>query len=149
MQNIWTTGGVRPESRRMDIRIQCLCIDTADPLRLATFWQEALGWRLETGPGNNEVVLEPPKGSPEDGVAPDLLFLRVPEGKVVKNRLHLDLRPVDQAAEVARLEGLGARRVDVGQGAEVTWVVLADPDGNEFCVLRAFRPEELAEIARG
>jgi hypothetical protein len=56
---------------------------------------------------------------------------------------------VDQAAEVARLEGLGARRVDVGQGTEVTWVVLADPDGNEFCVLRAFRPEELAEIARG
>jgi len=133
----------------MDIRIQCLCVDTADPLRLAKFWQEVLGWRLEAGPGNNEVVLEPPKGSPEDGVAPDLLFLRVPEGKVVKNRLHLDLRPVDQAAEVARLEGLGARRVDVGQGAEVTWVVLADPDGDEFCVLRAFRPEELAEIARG
>jgi hypothetical protein len=133
----------------MDIRIQCLCVDTADPLRLAKFWQEVLGWRLEAGPGNNEVVLEPPKGSPEDGVGPDLLFLRVPEGKVVKNRLHLDLRPVDQAAEVARLEGLGARRVDVGQGAEVTWVVLADPDGNEFCVLRAFRPEELAEIARG
>jgi len=133
----------------MDIRIQCLCVDTADPLRLAKFWQEVLGWRLEAGPGNNEVVLEPAKGSPEDGVAPDLLFLRVPEGKVVKNRLHLDLRPVDQAAEVARLEGLGARRVDVGQGAEVTWVVLADPDGNEFCVLRAFRPEELAEIARG
>ncbi len=133
----------------MDIRIQCLCIDTADPLRLATFWQEVLGWRLEAGAGNNEVVLEPPKGSPEDGVAPDLLFLRVPEDKLSKNRLHLDLRPVDQAAEVARLEGLGARRADVGQGPEVTWVVMADPDGNEFCVLRAFRPEELAEIASG
>ena len=133
----------------MDIRIQCLCIDTADPLRLATFWQEVLGWRLEAGPENNEVVLEPPKGSPEDGVAPDLLFLRVPEDKLGKNRLHLDLRPVDQAAEVARLEGLGARRADVGQGPEVTWVVMADPDGNEFCVLRAFRPEELAEIASG
>ena len=97
----------------MDIRIQCLCVDTADPLRLAKFWQEVLGWRLEAGPGNNEVVLEPPKGSPEDGVAPDLLFLRVPEEKSGKNRLHLDLRPVDQAAEVARLEGLGARRVTV------------------------------------
>jgi len=133
----------------MDIRIQCLCIDTADPLRLATFWQEALGWRLEAGPENNEVVLEPPKGSPEDGVAPDLLFLRVPEEKSGKNRLHLDLRPVDQGAEVARLEGLGARRADVGQGPEVTWVVLADPDGNEFCVLRGFRPEELAEMAGG
>jgi Glyoxalase-like domain len=133
----------------MDIRIQCLCIDTADPLQLATFWQQVLGWRLEAGPDNNEVVLEPPKGSPEDGVAPDLLFLRVPEDKLSKNRLHLDLRPVDQAAEVARLEGLGARRADVGQGPEVTWVVMADPDGNEFCVLRAFRPEELAEIASG
>ena len=77
-------------------------------------------------------------------MAPDLLFLRVPEEKSGKNRLHIDLRPVDQAGEVARLEGLGARRVDVGQGPDVTWVVLADPDGNEFCVLRALRPEELA-----
>jgi hypothetical protein len=125
----------------MNIRIQCLCVDTTDPLRLATFWQAALGWRREVG-DENEVVLEPPEGSPEDGVAPDLLFLRVPEEKAVKNRLHLDLRPADQAAEVARLEGLGARRVDVGQGTEVSWVVLADPDGNEFCVLRALRPED-------
>jgi predicted enzyme related to lactoylglutathione lyase len=121
----------------MDIRIQCLCIDTADPVRLATFWQEVLGWRLEADPENNAAMLEPPKGSPEDGVAPDLLFLRVPEKKSGKNRLHLDLRPVDQAAEVARLESLGAHRADVGQGPEVTWVVLADPDGNEVCVLRA------------
>ena len=126
----------------MDIRIQCVCIDTTDPLRLATFWQAALGWRLEAGPDGNEVVLEPPEGSPEDGVAPDLLFLRVPEVKSGKNRLHLDLRPADQAAEVARLEGLGARRADVGQGPEVTWVVLTDPDGNEFCVLRALRPQD-------
>ena len=128
----------------MNIRIQCLCIDTTDPLRLATFWQAALGWRLEAGPSGNEVVLEPPEGSPEDGVAPDLLFLRVPEVKSGKNRLHLDLRPADQAAEVARLEGLGARRANVGQGLEVTWVVLADPDGNEFCVLRALKPQDQA-----
>ncbi|HEV2374462.1 MAG TPA: VOC family protein [Streptosporangiaceae bacterium] len=131
----------------MDLRIQCLCIDTADPLGLATFWQAVLGWR-RTYEGDNEVVLEPPEGSQEDGVVPDLLFLRVPEAKAGKNRLHLDLRPKDQAAEVARLEGLGARRTDVGQGPEVTWVVMADPDGNEFCVLRAFRPEELAELAK-
>ena len=107
-----------------------------------------MGWRLEAG-NEDEVVLEPPEGSPEDGVAPDLLFLRVPEEKSGRSRLHLDLRPVDQAAEVARLEGLGARRADVGQGPEVSWVVLADPDGNEFCVLRAFRPDELAEMAGG
>jgi hypothetical protein len=128
----------------MDLRIQCLCIDTADPRRLAGFWQAALGWRRTDDEGDDEVVLEPPAGSPEDGVAPDLLFLRVPERKEIKNRLHLDLRPTDQAAEVARLEGLGARRADVGQPAEVSWVVMADPDGNEFCVLRPLTPEEIA-----
>ena len=117
------------------LRWQCVCVDSTDPARVARFWQAALGWR-RTYEEADEVVLEPPAGSPEDGVSPDLVFLRVPEGKAVKNRLHLDLRPLDQAAEVARLEGLGARRVDVGQGDE-TWVVLADPDGNEFCVLRA------------
>jgi len=125
----------------MDIRIQCLCIDTTDPARLAAFWQSALGWR-RTFEEEDEVALEPPEGSPEYGVVPDLLFLRVPETKGGKNRLHLDLRPADQAAEVARLEGLGARRADVGQGPEVSWVVLADPDGNEFCVLRALGPQD-------
>jgi hypothetical protein len=70
-------------------------------------------------------------------------FFRVPEGKAVKNRLHLDLRPEDQAAEVDRLLALGARKVDIGQGSP-TWVVLADPEGNEFCILRALTPEERA-----
>jgi Glyoxalase-like domain len=128
----------------MSLRIQCLCIDTADPAGLATFWQSALGWR-RTFEEDDQVVLEPPKGSREDGVAPDLLFLRVPEGKVVKNRLHLDLRPEDQAAEVARLEALGARLADVGQGPDVSWVVMADPDGNEFDVLAPLTPEQLAQ----
>jgi hypothetical protein len=127
----------------MSLRIQCLCIDTADPAGLAAFWQAALGWRL-TLDSDGEAVLEPPAGSLEDGVVPDLLFLRVPEGKKVKNRLHLDLRPQDQPAEVARLEGLGARRIDIGQGTDVSWVVMADPDGNEFCVLRPLTPAELA-----
>lgn len=128
----------------MTLRIQALSYDTNDPSAIATFWEQALGWR-RTYEEADEVVLEPPAGSPEDGVAADLLFGMVPEGKAVKNRLHLDLRPDDQAAEVARLEGLGAKRVSIGQGDEVTWVVLADPDGNEFCVLRALTPEELAE----
>jgi predicted enzyme related to lactoylglutathione lyase len=126
----------------MTLRIQCLCIDTADPAGLAAFWQSVLGWRL-SGEGD-QVVLEPPADSKEDGVVPDLLFLRVPEGKTVKNRLHLDLRPEDQATEVARLEDLGARRADVGQGPDVSWVVMADPYGNEFCVLKPLTPEELA-----
>ena len=69
----------------------------------------------------------------------------MPEEKAGKNRLHLDLRPEDQAAEVARLQGLGAVLADVGQGAAVSWVVMADPDGNEFDVLRPLTPEELAE----
>ena len=120
------------------LRIQSLSVDAHDPRAIAAFWEAALGWR-RTSEDDDEVVLEPPAGSAQDGVAPDLLFLRVPDDKVVKNRLHLDLRPEDQGAEVARLEALGARRVDVGQGDEVTWVVLADPDGNEFCVLRAYR----------
>jgi predicted enzyme related to lactoylglutathione lyase len=128
----------------MGIRIQCLCIDAEDPAAIASFWQSALGWR-RTFEKEDEVVLEPPAGSPEDGVVPDLLFLRVPEGKAVKNRLHLDLRPEDQAAEVARLEALGARRVSVGQGDGVSWVVMADPEGNEFDVLRPLTAEELAD----
>jgi len=128
----------------MAIRIQCLSIDAADPAGLATFWQSALGWR-RTFEEDGQVVLEPPEGSKEDGVAPDLLFQRVPEEKAGKNRLHLDLRPEDQAAEVARLEALGARRADVGQGPDVSWVVMADPDGNEFCVLQPLTPEQLAQ----
>jgi Glyoxalase-like domain len=130
----------------VSLAIQCVVVDSSDPSRLAAFWQEALGWR-RTEEQPDEVCLEPPAGSPQDGVAPDLLFLRVPEEKARKNRLHLDLRPRDQAAEVARLETLGARRVDVGQGPGVSWVVLADPEGNEFCVLRAFTEQELTQIA--
>ena len=118
----------------MDIRIQCLCTDTGNPAKTAAFWQSALGWR-RTLESDDEVVLEPPEGSPEDAVAPDLLFLRVPAEKVVKNQLHLVLRPGDQAAEVVRLEALGARGVSTGQ-EDVSWVVMADPDGNEFDVLR-------------
>jgi hypothetical protein len=127
----------------MSVRIQCLAIDAHDPAALAAWWAEAIGWRI-TDHDDDEYVVEPPPGSPEDGVVPDLLFLRVPDDKVVKNRMHLDLRPTDQAAELDRLERLGARRVAVGQGDEVSWVVLADPEGNEFCLLRALTDEELA-----
>ncbi len=69
---------------------------------------------------------------------PEILFVAVPDGKRIPNRLHLDFRPDDQEAEVARLLGLGARHADVGQG-EQSWVVLADPEGNEFCVLSGRR----------
>jgi Glyoxalase-like domain len=132
----------------MTIRIQATSFDALDPKAQAEFWAAALGWRV-TYVEDDEVVIEPPEGSPEVDVAPDILFLKVPETKSVKNRLHLDLRPTDQAAEVARFEALGARRVDIGQTDDVTWVVMADPEGNEFCILRALRPEELADQITG
>lgn len=124
----------------MPLRIQCLTIDAHDPAALARFWAAALGWRV-TDQGDDEVVVEPPEGATARPFPhPDLLFLRVPDEKRTKNRLHLDLRPDDRDAEVRRLEGLGARRVDIGQG-DVTWIVMADPEGNEFCVLRALEPQ--------
>ncbi len=127
--------------RNVSLRIQCVCVDARDPSSLASFWEAALGWR-RTSEDPDEVALEPPAGSAEDGIVPDLLFLRVPEQKTVKNRLHIDLRPADQQAEVERLEALGAVRTSVGQTDENTWVVLADPEGNEFCVLRALTAKE-------
>src|ERR1700690_2283122 len=130
----------------MTLRIQCLTIDCLEPARLAAFWSEALGWRI-TFDEPDQVALEPPAGSREDGVVPDLLFLLARDERVVKNRLHLDLRPSDQFAEVQRLIELGATRVDIGQTADVTWVVLADPEGNEFCVLRPFSDEEVTSLA--
>ncbi|MFC4335117.1 VOC family protein [Salininema proteolyticum] len=129
----------------MALTWQCICVDCEDPKTLGAWWAEFLGWRI-THETDEETVLEPPEGSPQDGVSPDILFLKVPEGKAVKNRLHLDLRPDDQAAEIARAERMGATRVDVGQEGG-SWTVMADPVGNEFCVLRAFTPEELASFA--
>ena len=128
----------------MALRWQSICIDSTDPASLAAWWAELLGWRI-TFEEDDEVVLEPPEGSPADGVSPDIVFCRVPEAKTVKDRLHIDLRPENQAAEVVRAEAMGARRVDVGQGTDKTWVVLADPEGNEFCILRALRADELTD----
>jgi predicted enzyme related to lactoylglutathione lyase len=130
----------------MALRIQNVSIDCREPERLADFWAEALGWRV-TSVETEEVVLEPPTGSPDEGVVPDILFLRVPDDRVAKNRLHLDLRPSDQFAEVRRLVGLGATHVDVGQTPDCTWVVLADPEGNEFCVLRPYSDDELSALS--
>lgn len=129
----------------MTLRLQNVTIDCHDPDGLAGFWAAVLGWRITIAEAE-EVCLEPPAGSREEGVAPDLVFLLVPEDRVTKNRLHLDLRPSDQTAEVERIVGLGATHVDIGQSPECTWIVLADPEGNEFCVLRAFTDEELASL---
>lgn len=103
-------------------------IAAADPVSLGRWWGEALGWVVvNDDPEAFEIQSEPDR-------TPGLLFVRVGESKATKNRLHLDFRPDDQAREVERLVGLGAARVDIGQG-EQSWVVLADPEGNEFCVL--------------
>jgi hypothetical protein len=106
-------------------------IDCNDPRRVAEFWGAVLGWKVQQ---NDEAYCMSESGAP----FPDLLlvFVRVPEKKTVKNRIHLDVSPVgcQRDEEVARLEALGATRVDIGQG-EQRWVVLADPEGNEFCVL--------------
>ena len=108
-------------------------IDAQDPGRLGAWWREALGWVVVSDdPEEFEI-------RPAHDRVPGLLFVPVNEPKVGKNRLHLDFRPGDRDAEVQRLLDLGATRADVGQG-EQTWVVLADPEGNEFCVLGSRAP---------
>ena len=112
----------------MSLEWEQLTIDCEEPGKLGRWWLAALQWVIvNDDPEEFEI-------RPAETQLPGLLFLRVPDPKLIKNRFHLDLRPDDQGAEVARLLALGARRVDVGQG-DVSWVVLADPEGNEFCVL--------------
>jgi len=118
-----------------------LAIDCTDPNGLARFWCSVLDYEVQDEDEDDGIVTigSPmvPEGKNRRGpVPPTLTFAHVPEGKTVKNRLHLDVSPTDreQDEEVRRLLGLGARHADVGQGDE-DWVVLADPEGNEFCVL--------------
>ena len=112
--------------------VASIVVDAESPAALARFWEAASGWRIGF---ESEVVVSL---SGPDEQQPDLDFVAVADAKSVKNRVHLDVAPFagdDRDADVARLVELGARPVDVGQGPEVTWVVLADPEGNEFCVL--------------
>ncbi|RKT52744.1 VOC family protein [Saccharothrix australiensis] len=114
----------------MACRITELVLDCADPELLAEFWCGVLGYEvLDRDQGTVEIGLP--------GVYPTLLFQPVPEPKVQKLRLHIDVSPTDrdQDAELERLSALGAKPVDIGQG-EVSWHLLRDPEGNEFCLLR-------------
>ena len=103
-----------------------------DPSALGQWWASALGWVVVNDSAEEFEI------RPSADRLPGLVFLPVPEAKLAKNRLHLDFRPDDQQAEVERFIRAGARHVDIGQG-KPTWVVLADPEGNEFCVLAAPR----------
>ncbi|PSK68796.1 glyoxalase [Streptomyces sp. CS149] len=118
-----------------------LAIDCADPMALARFWCAVLDYEVQDVEEGEEVVAigspAVPEGKSRPGpVPPTLTFARVPEGKTVKNRLHIDVNPTDreQGEEVERLLALGARRADVAPDG-ASWVVLMDPEGNEFCVL--------------
>jgi len=116
------------------LRIETVTVDARNPQALARFWSAALGWEHRVDE-DGDVVVGPGRGDPAHGSVEPLLFQAVPEPKSAKNRIHLDLRPDDQAAEVERLEDLGATRVSVGQSGTESWIVLADPEGNEFCIL--------------
>jgi hypothetical protein len=113
----------------MACRFTELIIDARDPGAQARFWGQALGWRVTE---RHEL----PFLVPPDPAIPLIVFVPVPEGKSVKNRLHIDVSPTDGTRddEVERLLALGATRADIGQG-DVDWEVLRDPEGNEFCVL--------------
>ncbi len=133
----------------MALRWYTVVVDSRDPSSLARWWAETLGWVIvfET---DEEVVVVPsgadiaPRETLDDWLTEGqgLVFVSVPEGKTIKNRLHLDLAPhttQDRDAEIAALLERGATHVEIGQSdaaeGEVTWTVLADPEGNEFCVL--------------
>ncbi|WNZ06847.1 VOC family protein [Streptomyces sp. 11x1] len=113
----------------MTLQWEQVLVDAADPAALGRWWAQALGWvAVDESPDEYEIRTAPDR-------LPGLLFGRAPDPKNGKNRLHLDFRPDDQEAEVTRLLALGARHADIGQTGDEPWVVLQDPEGNEFCVL--------------
>lgn len=127
----------------MALRWYSCVVQTTRPRELAAWWGTALGWQ-QVYAADDEVVLVPPWAEelteqlPFHRVPPGLVFVLVEHDKTGQNRMHLDFAPHtgdDREAEIGRLVELGATLVDVGQGSAVSWTVLADPDGNEFCVL--------------
>ncbi len=120
----------------MACRISELVIDCRDPVRLAAFWCEVLGF-VELGREGADIEIGPP-GTGFGGLQPTIVLSYSPDPKAGKLRLHIDVSPVGcgQDAELARLLAAGARPADVGQRGDESWHVLADPEGNEFCLLR-------------
>ncbi|MDV5149038.1 VOC family protein [Streptomyces sp. SBC-4] len=129
----------------MTSRFTELAVDCHDPEVLAAFWCEVLDFKVIDRNGDLiEIGSWEPTAEEVRArqMPPTICFDKVPEGKTVKNRLHLDISPIDCSTEdeVTRLLGLGATKADVGQGPDRSWVVMADPEGNEFCVLRTLAP---------
>ena len=122
----------------MACRITELVLDCTDPQRMADFWCEVLGY-VELGWEGDDALEIGPPGTGFGGPQPTLVFSRSAEPKRGKLRLHLDVNPTDrdQDAELERLLAAGARPVDIGQTGAESWHVLADPEGNEFCLLRS------------
>jgi hypothetical protein len=118
----------------MGLRIETVTIDAVDPEALAAFWCAALDW-VQRVDDDGDIWIEPGDAHPDHGTVRPLLIIGVPEHSTGKNRLHLDLIPDDHEREVERLETMGATRASIGQTGNESWVVLADPEGNEFCVL--------------
>ncbi len=128
----------------MTVRIASVTFDCADALLVGRFWSSALGRPLDPGAsedfaaigfaGRRDTVGWAPL---ERGDEPTWLFSKVPEPKLAKNRMHLDLAARDPEAEVLRLIGLGATRVTVTDEYGYRWTVMADPEGNEFCIAKA------------
>jgi len=116
----------------MPVRLHRIVIDAHDLRSLARFWTRALGWKL-LSERENEIVI-----GTEENTPVGICFMPVTEPKTVKNRVHLDLTTsaADRDQEIDRLLALGARRADIGQTGAESWTVLADPEGNEFCVVR-------------
>ena len=116
----------------MPVRLHHIVIDAHDLLKLARFWTQALGWQV-LSEREREIVIGTDENAPVG-----ICFMPVTDQKIVKNRVHLDIttEAQDRDQEIDRLLGLGAQRVDVGQTGKESWTVLADPEGNEFCVIR-------------
>ena len=117
----------------MTSTIKYMTFDCHNPLLLAEFWSAVLEYETENWP-----VIDGATSKPRDGGVPHIAFIKAPGAKTAKNRLHLDIQPVDGAmeSEVERLVELGATRIDVFNEPSETWTVMNDPEGNEFCVLK-------------
>ena len=124
--------GIRRHTGCMPVRLHHIVIDTYDLPRLARFWTEALGWKV-LSEREREIIIGTDENAPVG-----ICLMPVTDEKVVKNRVHLDITTSaeDRDQEIERLLALGAQRADIGQTGKESWTVLADPEGNEFCVIR-------------